>query len=76
MHKRKVTLKVKQLAEAKGLSDLALAHLAQVDVRVIRRMYASDDNIYLTQLAKVAEALDCSIAELIAKDNKTPDPSQ
>lgn len=69
MTKRKIQLNVKEVAEARKLSDLALASLARVDVRVIRRMFENEwEHVYLTQLAKVAEALGCQIAELIEEE--------
>jgi len=71
--KRRIHLRVKELAEQKKLSDLELAHLAGVDARVIRRMWANQyEHILLHQLIRVAEALDvptCGLIEEQTKDN-------
>jgi transcriptional regulator with XRE-family HTH domain len=68
--KRSVRLRVQELAKQKGLSDLELAHLAQVDVRVIRRMWANQyEHLLLHQLVRVAEALGVPTCELIEEEN-------
>jgi DNA-binding Xre family transcriptional regulator len=65
--KRTLHLKVRELAEAKGLSDLALAHLAHVDARVIRKMWTGEQvgNVLLHQLMRVADALEVNPCDLI-----------
>jgi transcriptional regulator with XRE-family HTH domain len=67
--KRAVYLKVKELAEARKLSDLALAHLSGVDVRVIRRTWEGQDagRVLLHQLMRVADALEVEVCELFEK---------
>jgi transcriptional regulator with XRE-family HTH domain len=63
---RSIHLRVKELAEAKGLSDLALAHLARVDARVIRKMWTGQKvgEVSLHQLMRVADALEMDVYEL------------
>jgi transcriptional regulator with XRE-family HTH domain len=70
--KRSVRLRVQELAAQKHLSDLELAHLAQVDVRVVRKMLANQrvGEITLSQLVRVAEALNVPICELIEEQTK------
>lgn len=74
--KHRIQLSVREVAEAKGLSDLGLAHLAQVDARVIRKMWSGHGvgNVLLHQLMRVADALEVDVCELLqpkdAKDGK------
>jgi hypothetical protein len=59
------------LAEQQGLSDMVLAHQADVDVRVVRRMFANQwEQLYLTQLAKVADGLGVPIRALIEETDE------
>jgi hypothetical protein len=64
---RSIRLKVRELAESKRLSDLELAHLAHVDVRVIRKMWTGErvGEVLLHQLMRVADALEVDACELI-----------
>jgi ribosome-binding protein aMBF1 (putative translation factor) len=66
----RVRLRVAEVARERKLSDLELAHLSSVGVSVIRRMFTSSGNVYLTQLAKVAAALDVKVCELIDEQTK------
>lgn len=69
--KRRVRLKVQELAEQKKLTDLELAHLAGVDARVVRRMYGGQyQHILLQQLVRVAEALEVPTCALIEEEGK------
>lgn len=74
--KRSVHLRVKELAETRKLSDLELAHLSGVDVRVIRRMLNAQEagRVLLHQLMRVADALEVDVCGLIqTKDAKDGD---
>lgn len=63
---RKVRLRVAAVAAQQGLSDLELAHKAQVQATVVRRMLASHwEHITLSQLIRVAEALGVPTCTLI-----------
>ena len=65
-----VRLKVKEVAEQKGLDKWDLVARSGVDARVIERMLAGEwERLYLTQLAKVAEGLGVHIADLIEEEN-------
>jgi transcriptional regulator with XRE-family HTH domain len=68
-----IQLRVKELASARGWSDLELAGRSGVDVRVVRRMFAGDHNIYLAQLAKVSATLEVEVCELIAQTKDAKD---
>lgn len=71
--KRIVHLRVKELAEARQLSDLELAHLSGVDARVIRKMWTGQQvgHVLLHQLMRVADALEVDVCDLIqSKDAK------
>lgn len=67
--KHGIYLRVKELSEQKGLSDLELAHFAHVDARVIRRMLNEQEagSVYLHQLARVANALEVNVGDLFVK---------
>jgi transcriptional regulator with XRE-family HTH domain len=69
---RVIHLKVRELAEAKGLSDLELAHLASVDARVIRKMWTGQrvGEVLLHQLMRVADALEVDVCELIETERQ------
>jgi hypothetical protein len=64
-----IRLKVRELAESQGLSDLELAHLSHVDARVIRKMWTGQQvgQVLLHQLLKVADALHVEVCELMEK---------
>ena len=69
--KRRVRLRVQELAQQKGLSDLELAHQAGVDARVIRRMWTNQyEHLLLHQLVRVAEALEVPTCALIEEEEK------
>jgi DNA-binding Xre family transcriptional regulator len=71
--KRIIHLRVRELARERKLSDLELAHLAQVQVTVIRRMFAQQKvgGLLLSQLMRVADALNVDVCDLIqSKDTK------
>lgn len=67
---RVLHLRVRELAQAKHLSDLELAHQAQVQVSVIRRMFAGQKvgALLLSQLLRVADALEVDVCELFVKE--------
>ncbi|GHO99156.1 hypothetical protein KSF_092040 [Reticulibacter mediterranei] len=73
LSKRSIHLRVKELSEQKGLSDLELAHFAHVDARVIRRMLNAQEagSVYLHQLARVANALEVNVCDLFIKTKET-----
>lgn len=56
---RQVQLRVRELAEQRGLTDYDIASQARVDVRVVRRMLNNEQvrEMTLSQLARVAEVL-------------------
>lgn len=66
---RSIHLKVRELAEARNLSDLGLAHLSHVDVRVIRKMWTGQrvGEVSLHQLMRVADALEVNPCELFVE---------
>lgn len=61
-----VRLKVKEVAEAKGLSMGRLGRLANVEVRTMRRIYRTPTASFTTPvLDRIAKALDVDISELV-----------
>ena len=59
-------LKVKELAERRGLSQNRLSRLADVDVKVIRRIYRNpQESVTLPVLDRIAHVLKVDISELI-----------
>lgn len=56
---RQIRLRVKELAEARGMDAHELASQARMKVPVIRRMFKNEQvaELHLGQLAKVAEVL-------------------
>lgn len=59
-------LKVKELAEARGLSQNRLSRLADVDIKVVRRIYRNDhENISLPVLDRLAKVLQVDIGQLL-----------
>jgi transcriptional regulator with XRE-family HTH domain len=63
---RQIRLCVRQLAEARGLTDRELAGRARLDVRVVRRMMNNQEvsRMNLSQLARVADVLDVPTSTL------------
>lgn len=74
--KRVVHLRVKELAEVRHLSDLELAHLSGVDVRVIRHMWEGQDagRVLLHQLMRAADALEVDVCELLQSKDADSTP--
>jgi DNA-binding Xre family transcriptional regulator len=60
-----IRLRVKELAQAKGLSQARLSRRSDIDLRVIQRLYANPGtNITMITLEKLARALEVEIGEL------------
>lgn len=61
-----IRLRVRELAEARGISQNRLSHLAILDIKVIRKMYREPTASFTTYaLDKVARALDVPVNELL-----------
>ncbi|MFL5628179.1 MAG: helix-turn-helix domain-containing protein [Ktedonobacteraceae bacterium] len=61
-----IRLRVKEIAESKGLNMAQLARKADVDVRTVRRIYREPTSeISTTVLDKLATALNVKPADLI-----------
>lgn len=61
-----IRLKVKEIAQAKGISQNRLSHLAILDVKVIRKMFQQPTSSFTTYaLEKVAKALEVDITDLL-----------
>lgn len=61
-----IRLRVKELAEARGISQNRLSHLAVLDIKVIRKMFQHPTSSFTTYaLDKVARALDVDVKELL-----------
>lgn len=61
-----IRLRVKELAQQKGISQGRLSHLAIVDSKTLRRIY-HDPYAYISTetLVKIAKALQVSVIDLI-----------
>lgn len=61
-----IRLKVKELAEQRGISQNRLSHLAVLDIKVIRKMFQQPTASFTTYaLGRVATALGVDITELL-----------
>jgi DNA-binding Xre family transcriptional regulator len=61
-----IRLKIKEIAEAKGISQGKLSRKADIDVKTIRRIYRNPVEIITTEtLDKLATALEVNVCELI-----------
>lgn len=59
-------LKVKDIAQQQGLSQNRLSRLADVDIKVVRRIYRNPhESVTLPVLDRLAKALHVDISELI-----------
>ncbi len=66
MGKYVIRLKVREIAEAKGLNMAQLARKADIDIRTVRRIYRDPTSeISTTVLDKLATALDVRPSDLI-----------
>ena len=66
MGRHVIRLKVREIAEAKGLNMAQLARKADIDVRTVRRIYRDPTSeISTTVLDKLATALDVKPSDLI-----------
>ena len=67
-----IRLRVRELAESKGLNMAQLARKADVDLRTVRRIYREPTSeISTTVLDKLATALDVKPADLIDSTEPT-----
>ncbi|MFL5704739.1 MAG: helix-turn-helix domain-containing protein [Ktedonobacteraceae bacterium] len=67
-----IRLRVKDIAESKGLNMAQLARKADVDLRTVRRIYREPTSeISTTVLDKLATALDVKPADLIDSTEPT-----
>jgi transcriptional regulator with XRE-family HTH domain len=70
----RVRLKVKEIAQQKGVSQGRLSRLSDVDIKTIKRIYRDSMTIVTTEtLGKIATALNVDASELI---ENAPDENQ
>jgi DNA-binding Xre family transcriptional regulator len=68
-----IRLKIKEVAEAKGISQGKLSRKADIDVKTIRRIYRNPVEIITTEtLDKLATALEVNVCELIEQISTPP----
>lgn len=61
-----IRLRVKELAEQRGISQNKLSHLAVLDIKVIRKMFQQPTSSFTTYaLDKVARALGVTVNDLL-----------
>lgn len=68
-------LRVRELAEQKGLSQNRLSRLADVEIKVVRRMFQHPTDSFTTAvLGRIANALEVDIRELFESlpDDQAP----
>lgn len=68
-----IRLRVKEVAQAKGLSQSKLGRLADVDVRTMRRIYREPTApVTTTILDRIATALNVDVSLLLESDPPLP----
>lgn len=70
-----VRLKIRELAQQKGVSQGRLSRISDVDIKTIKRIYRDPLTIVTTEtLGKIAKALQVDASELIESvtDEKLP----
>lgn len=66
-------LKVKEVAQQKGISQRQLFLRSGVDIRTVRRIFQHPDTVVTVEtLAKLARVLEVDVSELIESINETP----
>lgn len=72
-----IRLRVKEVAQAKGISQTRLAHLAFLDDTKLRMIYRYPDsehvNLTLQVLDRIAKALNVDVRELLESVPDVPD---
>ena len=72
-----IRLKVKEIAEQKGMSQGSLSRLANIDIRTLRKMYRNPTGVVVNTetLDRLAMALKVDVSELLESvpggDDKT-----
>ncbi len=68
-----IRLKVKEVAEAKGIGLNKLSRTADINIKTIRRIFRNPTEIITTEtLDKLATALEVDVCELITHIPNTP----
>ena len=65
---RRVGTRIRKVREAKGLSQEALAHLANLDRSYVSGLERGEYNVSLLALAKLARVLNASVESLVATE--------
>jgi len=61
-----IRLRVKEVAQSKGISQSKLGRMADVDVKTMRRIYREPTSpVTTTTLDRIAKALDVDVSELL-----------
>jgi DNA-binding Xre family transcriptional regulator len=64
-----IRVRLREIAQEKGISQSKLMRKADVDIRTIQRLYRDPHtNITLATLEKLAIALECDVCELIVRE--------
>jgi DNA-binding Xre family transcriptional regulator len=71
-------LKVKEVAQQKGMSQRQLFFTSRVDLKIIQRVYRqpSETVITIETLDKLAMALEVDVSELIESVREAPEPPE
>ena len=68
-----IRLKVQEVAAEKGISQTRLSRIADVDIKVVRRMYRNPTESFTTAvLDRIALALQVDIRELLESVTEPP----
>jgi transcriptional regulator with XRE-family HTH domain len=62
--------RVRELREARGLTQTALAERVRMNVKFLSRIEVSDANVTLTTINRLAVALDVPVADLFPVDER------
>jgi DNA-binding Xre family transcriptional regulator len=64
-----IRVKLREVAQERGISQSKLMRKADVDIRTIQRLYRDPyTNITLATLEKLAVALECDICDLLVRE--------
>ena len=67
--KVKIGLRIKKLREIKGISQLELSNLADLDRTYINSVENGRRNISIVNIEKIAEALDVSVGDFFKSED-------
>lgn len=69
-----IRLRVKEIADQKGISQAKVSRMSDVNITTVRRIYQhpTEANVTLETLIRLAKALDVSVRDLIEEFDDEP----